>query len=84
MLYRVVQKRTLFYLKLCFRSFCFIFQAVWTVLLRNCFDVNMDDSGRYTMQQQTKRVEGHFVTKSVVLTQAQCRRDFGRDKVPDR
>jgi len=84
MLYRVVQKRTLFYLKLCFRSFCFIFQAVWTVLLRNCFDVNMDDSGRYTMQQQTKRVEGHFATKSVVLTQAQCRRDFGRDKVPDR
>jgi len=44
----------------------------------------MDNSGYYTMQQWTKIVEAYFSTKSVVLKQRQCRRDFGRDKVHNR
>ena len=44
----------------------------------------MDVRGRYTVQQRIKIMEAYFATKSVVLTQRQCRKELGRDKVPDR
>jgi len=44
----------------------------------------MDNSGQYITQWRTKIVEAYFATKSVILTQRQCRRDFGGDKVPDK
>ena len=44
----------------------------------------MDVSGCYTVQQQIKIVKTNFATKLVVLTQRQCRKELGRDKVPDR
>ena len=44
----------------------------------------MDVSGRYTVQLRMKLVETYFATKLVVLTQRQCRKELGRDKVPDR
>ena len=44
----------------------------------------MDPTGRYTTQQRIKIIEGYFATKSVLLTQRQCRRDFGRNNVPVR
>ena len=43
----------------------------------------MDPSERYTIQQQIKIIEVYFATKSVLLTQRQCRKDFGRNNVPD-
>ena len=36
------------------------------------------------MQQGIKIIEAYFATKSVLLTQLKCRRDFGRNNVPDR
>jgi len=33
---------------------------VYTAGLGNCFDVNMDNSGHYTMQQRTKLAEAYF------------------------
>ena len=44
----------------------------------------MDPTGRYTTQQRVKIIEAYFATKTVLLTQRQCRRDFGRNNVPDR
>ena len=44
----------------------------------------MDPTGRYTTQQQIKIIMAYFATKSVLLTQRQCRRDLGRNNVPDR
>ena len=44
----------------------------------------MDPTGRYTTQQRIKIIEAYFATKSVLLTQRQCRKDFGRNNVPDR
>ena len=35
------------------------------------------------MQQQIKIIEAYFAKKSVLLTQQQCRRDLGRNNVPD-
>ena len=55
-----------------------------TVGLGNCLDSKMDVSGRYTVQQRKKIIEAYFATKSVVLTQRQCRKELGRDKVPKR
>ena len=43
----------------------------------------MDRTGRYTTQQWIKIIEVHFYTKSVLLTQRQCRRDLGGNDVPD-
>ena len=43
----------------------------------------MDPSWHYTTQQQIKIIEAYFAAKSVLLTQRQCRKDFGRNKVPD-
>ena len=43
----------------------------------------MDPSGRYTTQQRIKIIEAYFAAKSVLLTQRQCRKDFGRNNVPD-
>ena len=43
----------------------------------------MDPTGRYTTQQRIKIIEAYFATKSVLLTQRQCRKDFGRNNVPD-
>ena len=57
---------------------------VKTVGLENCLDSKMDVSGCDIMQQRLKIVEAYFATKSVVLTQRQCRKELGRDKVPDR
>ena len=44
----------------------------------------MDPTGRYTAQQRIKIIKVYFAAKSVLLTQRQCRRDFGRNNVPDR
>ena len=85
--YRAVQKKRsiLFFLPtVWFRRYCIGFQVVKTVGLGNCSDSKMDGSGRYTVQQQIKIVETYFATKLVVLTQQQCRKELGRDKVPDR
>ena len=46
------------------------------------FDTNMDSTRRYTTQQQIKIIEAYFA-KSVLLTQRQCKKDFGRNNVPD-
>ena len=43
----------------------------------------MDPSGHYTTQEWIKIIEAYFGTKSVLLTQRQCRKDFGRNNVPD-
>ena len=43
----------------------------------------MDPTGRYTTQQRIKIIEAYFTAKSVLLTQWQCRKDFGRNNVPD-
>ena len=44
----------------------------------------MDPTGCYTTQQRIKIIEAYFATKSVPLTQQQCRNDFGRNNEPDR
>ena len=44
----------------------------------------MDPTGRFAKQQPIRIIEVHFATKSVLLTQQQCRRHFGRNSVPDR
>ena len=43
----------------------------------------MDPTGCYTTQQQIKITEACFAAKSVLLTQWQCSKDFGRNNVPD-
>ena len=43
----------------------------------------MDPSRRFTTQQRIKIIEVYFAAKSVLLTQQQCRKDFGRNNVPD-
>ena len=43
----------------------------------------MDPSGHYTTQERIKIIEAYFAAKSVLLTQRQCRKDFGRNNVPD-
>ena len=43
----------------------------------------MDPTKSYTTQQRIKIIEVYFVVKSVLLTQQQCRKDFGRNNVPD-
>ena len=85
-MYRVVEKSSLF----CFSSqscilqfFFHIFQVVYTAGLGDSFDTNMDPTGRYTTQQRIKIIEAYFTAKSVLLTQWQCRKDFGRNNVPD-
>ena len=45
---------------------------------------DMDPNGRYTTQQRIKIIEVYFTTKSVLLAKRQCRRDLGRNNVPDR
>ena len=70
--------------KLCFTIFSHIFQVVQTACLGDYFDTNMDPTGRYTAQQRIKIIKVYFAAKSVLLTQRQCRRDFGRNNVPDR
>ena len=47
------------------------------------FDTNMDPTGCSNAQQQIKIIEAYFATKSVFLTQRQCRNNFGRNNVPD-
>ena len=44
---------------------------------------HLDPSGRYTTQQPIKIIETYFTVKSVLLTQRQCKKDFGRNNVPD-
>ena len=86
-MYRVVQKKRpiLFFLPNAWvRRFWFSFQVLKTVGLGNCLDSKMDFSGRYTVQQRIKIVGTYFAPKLVVLTQRQCRKELGRDKVPDR
>ena len=83
----MVQKKRpiLFFLpNVWFRRFCFSFEVVKTVGLGNCLNSKMDVIGRYTAQQRIKIVETYFATKLVVLTQQQCWKELGRDKVPDR
>ena len=43
----------------------------------------MNASGRYIMQQWKKIIEAYFTAKSVLLTQQQCRKDFGRNNLTD-
>ena len=57
---------------------------VETVDLGDFFDTNIDPIGRYTTRQWIKIIKVYFTIKSVLLTQWQCRRDFGRNNVPDR
>ena len=70
--------------KLCFTIFYHIFQVVLTASLGDSFDTSVDPTGCYAMQQWMKIIEAYFATKSVLLTQWQCRRDFGRNNIPDR
>ena len=69
--------------KLCFTIFFNIFQMVQTADLGDSFDTNMGPTGRYTTQHRMKINEVYFAAKSVLLTQRQCRKDFGRNNVPD-
>ena len=48
------------------------------------FSGGVDSTGSYTTQQRIKVIDAYFATKLVLLTQRQCRRDFGRNNVPDR
>ena len=61
--------------------FFYIFQVVKTAGLGGSFDTSMDPTGRY-ITQRIKSMGAYFATKSVLLTQWQCRRDFGRN-IPD-
>ena len=87
---RVVQKKRpilFLILKLCFTNFFCIFQVVQKKILEilgDSFDTNVDPTGRFTTQQPIKIIEAYFTTKSVLLTQRQYKRDFGRSNVPDR
>ena len=85
LVYRVAQRKRpiLFFIaKLCFTIFFHIFQVVQTAGLGDSFDTNMDPTGRDTKQQRIKIIEAYFAAKSVLLTQRQCRKDFGRNNVP--
>ena len=73
----------LFIPKLCFTFFFHIFQEVQIAGLGDSFDTNMDPTGRYTKQQRIKVIDAYFAAKSVLLTQRQCRKNFGRSNVPD-
>ena len=44
----------------------------------------MDPTVRFATQQWIKIIEVYFALKLVLPTQRQCRRDFGRNNVPDR
>ena len=82
--YRVAQKKRpiLFFIqKFCFTILFHTFQVVQTADLRVSFDTNMHPNGRFTTQQRIKIIEAYFATKSVLLTQWQYRRDFGRNDV---
>ena len=84
---KVVQKKRsiLFFIpKLCFTIFFHIFQVVETAGLGDSFDTNMDPTRWFTTQQRIKITQVFFVEKSVLLTQRQWRKDFGRNNVPDR
>ena len=50
-------------------------QQAWEILL------TQDD---LLCSSRQKIIEAYFATKSVLLTQRQCRRDFGRDNLPGR
>ena len=69
----------LFIPKLCFTIFFHVSQVVQKADLRDSFDTNMDPTGRFTTQQPVKIIEEYCATKSVLLTQRQCRRDFDRN-----
>ena len=43
----------------------------------------MDPPKCYTTEQRIKIIEVYFVAKSILLTQQQCKKDFGRNNVPD-
>ena len=66
-----------------YNFFFHIFQVVKTAGLGDSFDTNMDPTGRFTTQQPIRIIEVYFATKSVLLTQRQCRRHFERNNVPD-
>ena len=67
-----------------YNFFFHIFQVVKTAGLGDSFDTNMDPTGRFTTQQPINIINASFATKSVLLTQQQCRKDFGRNNVPER
>ena len=70
--------------KLCFTIFYHIFQVVLTASLGDSFDTSVDPTGCYATQQWMEIIEGYVATKSVLLTQWQCRRDFHRSNIPGR
>ena len=85
--YSVVQKKVPYFFlsQSCVLQFFFhIFQVVQTTRLRIFFDPNMDPTGRYTTQKRIKIIKAYFAAKSILLTQPQCRKDFGRNNIPDR
>ena len=48
------------------------------------FSSGVDSTERCTTQQQIKITDAYFAAKSVLLTQWQCRRNFGRNNVPEK
>ena len=70
--------------KLCFTIFLHIFQVGESSGMGDSFDTNMDPTGRFSKQQRIKIIDVYFATKSVLLTQWKCSRDFGRNSVTDR
>ena len=86
-LIRVVQKNRpilLFIPKVCFTIFSIFLrwcrQQTCQILLMPIW-IQLDNS---TTQQPIKIIEAYFATKSVLLTQRKCRKDFEKNNVPDR
>ena len=83
--YRVAQKKLpiLFFIpKLCFTIFFPYFSGGVDSRLGRFFWHQYGSKWSYTTQQRIKIIEAYFAAKSVLLTQRQCRKDFGRNNVP--
>ena len=57
---------------------------MWSVDLLGSLASNMNQSEKYEEQRHIKNVKAYFSTKLAVMTQRQCIRDFGKNKLPDR
>ena len=86
-MYRVVEKSSLF----CFLSQSCVLQYFFSIFFRWCpqqaWEILLTPIWIiWTLYyaQRIKIIEAYFTTKSVLLTQWQCRRDLGRNNIPDR